>query len=169
MLTKCVANIRTTLYRYYLMVFDTFKSMRLLYAYIVNPKRLKRFKDKIRNKTKRGTGRSMVDIIKELNPLLRGWINYYRAANIKTIIRDIMKWIRRRLRMIQIRHWKTYKSMHKEMRKQGIKGSGEKMAMNEWKNSAVHIIHTLLPNKHFEDLGLIDLTKYEVGLLSNYY
>lgn len=135
----------------------------------VNPKRVKRFKDKIRNKTKRGTGRSMEDIIKDLNPLLRGWINYYKIANIKTLIKDVMQWIRRRLRMIQIRHWKTYKAMHKEMRKQGVKGTGEKMAMNKWKNSAVHIIHMLLPNKHFEELGLIDLTKYEVGLLSNYY
>jgi RNA-directed DNA polymerase len=136
---------------------------------VVNPKRIKRFKDKIRRKTVRGTGRKMVDIIKDLNPVLRGWINYYRVANIKSIIRDLMSWIRRRLRMIKLRQWKFYKAMHKEMRKQGIKGSGEKMAVRKWKNSKVHIVHMLLPNKLFEDLGLVDLTKYEVGLLSNYY
>ncbi len=135
----------------------------------VNPKRVKRFKDKIRDKTKRNTGISMEDIIKNLNPLLRGWINYYRIANIKTLIRDLMGWIRRRLRMIKIRHWKTYKGMHKEMRKQGIQGSGERMSMRKWKNSNVYIIHMLLPNKFFDDLGLINLTNYEVGLLSNYY
>lgn len=136
---------------------------------IVNPKRIKRFKDKIRKKTVRGTGRKMEDIIKDLNPLLRGWINYYRIANIKTLLKDLMGWIRRRLRMIKIRHWKTYKAMHKEMRKQGIKGNGERMSMYKWKNSNVHIVHMLLPIKFFEELGLIDLTKYEVGLLSNYY
>ena len=136
---------------------------------LVNPKRVKRFKDKIRDKTKRNTGRKMEDIIKGLNPLLRGWINYYRIANIKSLTKELMGWIRRRLRMIKIRQWKTYKAMHKEMRRQGIKGSGEKMSMRKWKNSNVHIIHILLPNKLFEDLGLIDLTKYEVGLLSNYY
>lgn len=135
----------------------------------VNPKRVKRFKDKIRDKTKRNTGRKMEDIIKDLNPLLRGWINYYRIANVKSLIRELMGWIRRRLRMIKIRQWKTYKAMHKEMRKQGIKGSGEKMSMRKWKNSNAHIIHMLLPNQLFENLGLIDLTKYEVGLLSNYY
>lgn len=135
----------------------------------VNPKRIKRFKDKIRDKTKRNTGRKMEDIIKSLNPLLRGWMNYYRIANIKSLARDLMGWIRRRLRMIKIRQWKTYKAMHKEMRRQGIKGNGEKMSMRKWKNSNVHIIHMLLPNKFFEDLELIDLTKYEVGLLSNYY
>jgi len=136
---------------------------------VVNPKRIKRFKDKIRRKTVRGTGRKMEDIIKDLNPVLRGWINYYRVANIKSFIRDLMGWIRRRLRMIKIRQWKSYKAMHKEMRKQGIKGNGEKMAITKWKNSNVHIVHMLLPNKLFESLGLIDMQKYQVGLLSNYY
>jgi RNA-directed DNA polymerase len=80
-----------------------------------------------------------------------------------------MSWIRRRLRMIRMKQWKTYKKMHKEMRKRGIKGNGEKMDVRRWKNSTTHIIHMLLPNKFFEDLGLIDMHSYEVGLLSNYY
>lgn len=136
---------------------------------VVNPKRIRRFKDKIRKKTVRGIGRKLEDIIKDLNPVLRGWINYYRIANIKSLTRDLMRWIRRRLRMIKLRQWKSYKAMHKEMRKQGIKGNGEKMAVTKWKNSNVHIVHMLIPNKVFEDLSLVDLTKYEVGLLSNYY
>ena len=101
--------------------------------------------------------------------VLRGWMNYYRVANIKALIRELMSWIRRRLRMIKMKQWKTYKAMHKAMRKQGIKGTGEKMAVTKWKNSKVHIIHMLLPNEFFENLGLVDISKYEVGLLSNYY
>lgn len=42
------------------------------------------------------------------------------------------------------------------------------MAVTKWKNSKVKIIHMLLPNEYFEKLGLVDLSKYEVGLLSNY-
>lgn len=136
---------------------------------LVSPKRIKRFKDKIRRKTVRCTGRRMEDIIKDLNPVLRGWINYYRVAKIKSLIKDLMGWIRRRLRMIKMRQWKSYKAMNKEMRKQGVKGNGDKMTVTKWKNSNVYIVHKLLPNKLFENLGLIDLTKYEVGLLSNYY
>lgn len=135
----------------------------------VNPKRIKRFKDKVRSKTKRNTGRKLEDIIKDLNPVIRGWINYYRIANIKKLVEKLMGWIRRRLRMIKLKQWKTYKAMHKEMKKQGIKGNGEKMAVTKWKNSNVHIVHRLLPNKLFEELGLIDIAKYDVGLLSNYY
>ncbi|MBC3900732.1 group II intron reverse transcriptase/maturase [Acetobacterium malicum] len=136
---------------------------------VINPKRIKRFKDKIRNITRRNAGRPLEKVIKELNPVLRGWLNYYRIANIKSLITEMMSWIRRRLRMIKMKQWKTYKAMHKAMRKQGIKGSGEKMAVTKWKNSNVHVIHMLLSNQYFEDLGLIDLGQYKVGLLSNYY
>jgi len=135
----------------------------------INPKRIKRFKDKIRKITKRNAGRKIETVIKELNPVLRGWVNYYRAANCKRLLQSIMQWLRRRLRMIKMKQWKTYKAMHKEMRRQGIKGNGKRMAVTKWKNSKVHVIHILLGNKYFDDLGLIDLTKYEVGLLSNYY
>ena len=135
----------------------------------VNPKRIKRFKDKVRRITKRNSGRKLEEIIKELNPILRGWMNYYRVANIENFTRSFMGWIRRRLRMIKMKQWKTYKAMHKEMRKLGIKSNGLKMSVTKWKNSNVHIIHRILPNKYFEDLALIDMSKYEVGLLSNYY
>ncbi|MBN4074538.1 group II intron reverse transcriptase/maturase [bacterium AH-315-E09] len=134
----------------------------------VQSKRVERFKDKVRKITKRNAGRKLESVIKELNLVLRGWMNYYRAANIKTLVKDLMGWIRRRLRMIIMKQWKTYKKMHKEMRKLGIKGTGVKMAVTKWKNSNVHIIHKLLPNRYFQDLKLIDLCEYDVGLLSNY-
>ncbi|MDQ2086330.1 group II intron maturase-specific domain-containing protein [Herbivorax sp. ANBcel31] len=53
----------------------------------INPKRVERFKDKVRIITKRNSGREIEKVIEELNPVIRGWINYYRAANCKVIIR----------------------------------------------------------------------------------
>jgi len=135
----------------------------------VQPKRIKKFKDKIRQITKRNAGRSLELVIKELNQVLRGWINYFRVANIKRLMQDVMQWVRRRLRMVKMKQWKSYKKMHKEMRRMSIKGNGLKMDVCRWKNSSTHIIHRILPNKYFEELGLIDLSTYEVGLLSNYY
>ena len=68
------------------------------------------------------------------------------------------------------RSWKTWKAMHKEMRRQGFgEGNGERMAVTKWKNSTVQIIHVLMPNQYFYDLGLIKLENYEVGLLSTKY
>lgn len=75
----------------------------------VNPKRIKRFKDKVRRITKRNSGRKLENIIKELNPVLREWMNYYRVANIKSFIRDFTGWLRRRLRMVKMKQWKACK------------------------------------------------------------
>jgi len=136
---------------------------------LIQPKRIQRFKDKIHQITKRNAGRSLESVIKELNPVIRGWINYFKVANIKKLLRYMMQWIRRRLRMIKMKQWKTYKKMHKEMRKLNIKGNGMKMDVCRWKNSTTQMIHLILPNKYFDEKGLIDLCKYEVGLLSNYY
>ena len=135
---------------------------------LIQEKRLKRFKDKIRLITKRNAGRKLESIIAELNPILRGWINYYKIANIEFTVDRIMGWIRRRLRMIKMKQWKTYKKMHKEMRKKGIRGTGEKMAVTKWKNSNTYIIHRLMPNQYFKDLKLVDLCNYNVGVLLNY-
>ncbi|HZJ83740.1 MAG TPA: group II intron reverse transcriptase/maturase [Clostridia bacterium] len=134
----------------------------------IDPKRVKRFKDKIRKITKRNSGKPIEKTIEELNPFLRGWINYYRAADIKSFTSNQMGWIRRRLRMIKMVQWKTYKPMHKLMKKKGYRKK-EKMDVKRWKNSKTQIIHMLLPNKYFEELGLINLCNYKVGLLSNYY
>ena len=72
--------------------------------------------------------------------------------------------------MKRMSQWKTWKAMHKEMRRQGIgEGNGERMAVTKWKNSTVQIIHVLMPNQYFYDLGLIKLENYEVGLLSTKY
>ena len=132
----------------------------------IEPKRLKRVKDKVREITRRNQPTPVEVIIKKLNPVLRGWLNYYRIADIKTLIQGLMEWIRRRLRMIRMKQWKTYKKMHKELRRRGIQHSGEKMNVTLWKNSNVHIIHQLMPNAYFKELGLMDMCSHEVGLLS---
>ena len=146
-----------------------FLGVKIRMKYItIQEKRLKRFKDKIRRITKRNSGRPLELVVKELTPVLRGWINYYKIADIKKRIQGLMTWIRRRLRMIKMKQWKTYKPMHKEIRRKGFTGYDQvKMDVRRWKNSKVHIIHMLMPNSYFEELGLYDLTQVKVGLLSH--
>lgn len=136
----------------------------------INPVKLKKFKDKIRKITKRNQGPNLEEVIEKLNPVLRGWINYFRIANCKEHVQALMEWIRRRLRMKKMKEWKSWKPLHQQLRRMGYKGSFEKISVTRWRNSASPLVNMALPNRWFHhEMGLVDLTKYEVGLLHQYY
>jgi RNA-directed DNA polymerase len=65
----------------------------------VRKKSLTRFKDNIRQKTRRTRGQSLARIIDGLNPMLRGWFGYFKHAHPRTFI-VLDKFIRRRLRAV---------------------------------------------------------------------
>lgn len=135
----------------------------------IHPKRIKRLKDKIRKITPRNSGRNIETMINQLNPILRGWVNYFRIANCKKILQDLMQWIRRRLRMKKMREWKSWKGLHKQLRRMGYKGEYKKISIYRWRNSNSPLINMALPNKWFNELGLYDITKVQVGTLFCYY
>lgn len=61
-----------------------------------------KFKEKVRELTKRNNGKSLGEIIKNLNAVLRGWYGYFKHCY-KTTFKDLDGWIRHRLRSILIR------------------------------------------------------------------
>jgi|GEM_PF-4436808 len=65
----------------------------------INKKKIKAFKDRVRQLTPRNHGMNVEAMIVQLNPVLRGWANYFRVANCKGVFQELMQWIRRRLRM----------------------------------------------------------------------
>lgn len=66
----------------------------------VRKKSLNALKDKIRSKTKRTRGDSMETIINDLNPMLKGWFNYFKHAHEWTFPK-IDRFLRRRLRSLR--------------------------------------------------------------------
>jgi RNA-directed DNA polymerase len=65
----------------------------------VRKKSLKALKDKVRAKTKRSRGDSLVRIVADLNPTLRGWFGYFKHAT-PTLLRNLDRFVRRRLRAV---------------------------------------------------------------------
>ncbi len=59
-----------------------------------------RLKAKLRVIFREGQGRSLSQVIKELNALLRGWMQYFRLAAVKGIFEELDGWIRRKLRSL---------------------------------------------------------------------
>lgn len=70
---------------------------------MIRKKSLNRFKDKVREKTRRTQGVSLERIIANLNPMLKGWFNYFKHAH-WTMFPPLDSFVRRRLRAI-LRKW----------------------------------------------------------------
>ena len=65
----------------------------------VRKKSLKALRDKVRSKTRRTCGQSLTQVIKSLNPMLRGWFGYFKHAE-SYVFKSVDGFVRRRLRAI---------------------------------------------------------------------
>lgn len=65
-----------------------------------------RLKDKLRDITRRNRGVSFEQILKELNSILQGWLQYFRLARMKTRLDKIEGWLRRRLKCYRLKQCK---------------------------------------------------------------
>jgi RNA-directed DNA polymerase len=134
----------------------------------INLKKVKSFRKRVRELTPRNHGMNVREMIKRLNPVLRGWGNYFRIANCKGIFEKLMEWIRRRLRMKKMREWKSWEGLHKALRRIGHKGEFLKISMVRWRNSCSPPVHKALPNKWFDELKLVNLSKIKTGILHQF-
>ncbi len=57
----------------------------------------------VKQLSKRNDGINLAAVIKQLNPVVRGFVNYFSIANCKRELKALAAWIRRRLRAIQLR------------------------------------------------------------------
>jgi RNA-directed DNA polymerase len=72
----------------------------------VSPRAIEKAKDRIRELTSRNRGASVRTVVKELTTYLRGWLQYFGICEVPTPRRDLDKWIRSRLRLLQVKQWK---------------------------------------------------------------
>jgi len=124
----------------------------------ISDNKKKTFKSKIKEITRKNQTVNLECLIKEkLNPYIRGWTNYYGVADIKTFLKTVMSWMRRRLRMVQMRSWKTTKKFYKAMRRNGWKGKVIPLDIRGWHNTLSKQAHIAMPIEWFESIGLVNL------------
>lgn len=131
----------------------------------IQDKKLTAFKDKVKAITRRSSPVNLEQVVTDLNPVLRGFANYFRMANCKTLFCDMMQWIRRRLRAKQLALWKRAGRLHRRLRQLGYSGDFPKMRMRHWRSSRSHYANWSMPNAWLSELGLFDLATVETGVL----
>ncbi len=128
----------------------------------VAPASVQRLKGKLRAAFRRGRGRNLGRfIVEELKPLLKGWINYFRLAEVKGIFEELDGWIRRKLRNILWRQWKRPWPRARRLMGRGLdEARAWRSATNgrgPWWNSGASHMNQAFPKSYFDRCGLVNL------------
>jgi group II intron reverse transcriptase/maturase len=126
----------------------------------VADKAIEALKHRVRELTRRTRGRRIVDIVAELRDTLLGWKAYFGIAEVLSPLRDLDKWIRRKLRCY---HWKQWgRAGYRELRRRGVSRqeawNTAKSAHGPWRLSKTPALALALPARYFERLGLPTLS-----------
>lgn len=129
----------------------------------VHEKPIKKFKEKL----KFLTGRSRIGNIQtayiKLKQVIVGWINYYKLANMKILMRELDKWLRRRIRMCYWKQWKKIKTKFTNLQKLGATKQKAWEHANTrkgyWRTSNSPILATTITNAKLKKAGLISLSE----------
>jgi len=127
----------------------------------IAPESVRRLSERVRGLLRIGRGRSLSHTIETLNPLLRGWINYFQLAEGKGILEQLDSWVRRRLRCLLWRQWKRVHTRTRKLRALGLDAKrARQSAVNghgPWWNAGAGHLHIALPAAYFTHKGLVSL------------
>lgn len=122
----------------------------------VSPKAVKALKQRVRRITRRTRGRSIAQIIDELKGYLTGWKLYYGIAQVRSMLRELDSWIKRRLRCYLWKQWG--RAGYKRLRQLGVSRDLAwntcKSAHGPWRLSRSPALAFALPARYFANLGL---------------
>jgi RNA-directed DNA polymerase len=128
----------------------------------IAPKAVKRFKERVRELTRRTRGISIDRMAKELTLYLRGWIGYFGKCQTPTVLQSLEEWTRRRLRSVIWKQWKRGPTRYVELRKRGVNAklaaTTAGSAHGPWHLARSQALALALPNAYFDSFGIPRLT-----------
>jgi RNA-directed DNA polymerase len=124
----------------------------------IAPKAVIRFKEKVRELTRRTRGISIEGMAEELARYFHGWIGYFGRCQTSSVLEELDRWVRRRLRSVIWKQWKWGPVRFAELRKRGV---GKDLAAQTagsphgpWRIANSPALAKALPNAYFDSLGL---------------
>jgi RNA-directed DNA polymerase len=125
----------------------------------VADKAIDKLKAEVRELTRRTRGYRLSDIVAELRDALLGWKAYFGVTEVLSPLREIDKWIRRKLRCYQWKQWG--RAGYRELRRRGVSvreaWNTSKSAHGPWRLSKTPALTLALPARYFSSLGLPSL------------
>jgi RNA-directed DNA polymerase len=127
----------------------------------IAPKAIARFRQRVRELTRRTRGVKVETMIAQLSRYLLGWRGYFGFCQTPSVLRSLEEWLRRRLRSFVWKQWKRGKVRFAELRKRGVSqdlaAQTVGSAHGPWRLSNSPALNIALPNAYFVSLGLTPL------------
>jgi RNA-directed DNA polymerase len=121
-------------------------------------KALHRFKQRVREITRRNRGQRVQHVIDELRLYVVGWLNYYRLSATYTEVLKLSEWVRRRVRLYYWKQWKQPRTRRRKLLALGVFPEKVHMATRSrkgyWRMSRNSIVHHALSNRWLEEQGV---------------
>jgi RNA-directed DNA polymerase len=128
----------------------------------IAPKAMSRFKQRVRELTRRTRGVSIQRMVSELAVYLNGWRNYFGFCQTPSVLAELEGWMRRRLRCMLWKQWKRGRTRYARLRARKV---GAQLAARSagsshgpWRLAASPALSIALPDAYFASLGLPTLT-----------
>ncbi|MCB1225399.1 MAG: group II intron reverse transcriptase/maturase [Verrucomicrobiales bacterium] len=120
-----------------------------------------RFKQRVRDITRRNRGHRVQDVIGELRRYVIGWLNYFKLSHTYTVVLELDRWLRRRVRLYYWKQWKQPRTRRRNLISLGIAPDRVKLASRSrkgyWRMSQNSIVRTALNNHWLNEQGVPDI------------
>ena len=130
----------------------------------VHPKSIIKMNEKVKLLTCRSNGWGIERRKLALRQYITGWVNYFKLANMKSLLIETDKWYRRRLRMVIWKQWKRIKTRFQNLMKLGISRLKAMMFSNTrkgyWRTAKSPILQTSITNESLHNAGYTFFSTY---------
>lgn len=130
----------------------------------VHSKSVARMKAKIREITSRSNGTGYEQRKQNLKQFITGWVNYFKLADMKNLLKVIDKWLRRRIRMVIWKQWKRVRTRYAMLKKLGIVGwvarEGANIRKGYWRVASNPIIAKAVSTERLKKAGYFNFLDY---------
>lgn len=120
-----------------------------------------RFKQRVREITRRNRGHRVQDVIGELRLYVNGWLNYFGISQTYKVVLELEEWLRRRVRLYHWKQWKQARTRRRNLIRLGADPAEVKLASRSrkgyWRMSSNRILQQALNNRWLEEHGVPDM------------
>ena len=135
----------------------------------VHPKSVTKMRNKIRELTNRNNGMSNTKREEKYQQFVRGWVNYFKLADMKKFLRETDEWARRRIRAVYWKQWKKVKTKYRMLKALGLEHwRAKELACSRkgcWRMAQV--INQIFSKKIIARLGYTSMLDYYLVVCEN--